>query len=96
MALNLLKTHIHYCYNNLFSVEKCKYLSLQKGYHSLKNAHRIDKNTSGVCIFYKGEVDSKVKEMFFAGLESNARFSKKEYIALVDGEFPGKNTELLG
>ena len=57
-------------------------LTKENGYRNLKNLHRIDKNTSGVCLIVKGEMDSTVKEMFFGGLNLACKFSHKEYVAL--------------
>ena len=66
----------------------------ENGYRQLKNLHRIDKNTSGICLLVKGEVDSTVKEMFFGGLNLGSKFSHKEYVALVDGEFPSNPKQI--
>ena len=66
----------------------------ENGYRQLKNVHRIDKNTSGICLLVKGEVDSTVKEMFFGGLNLGSKFSHKEYVALVDGEFPSNPKQI--
>ena len=63
-------------------------LSVLQGYRTLKNLHRIDKNTSGVCILVKNEIDKTSREMFY-GPNGSTMKAKKCYIALVDGEFPG-------
>ena len=51
--------------------------------------HRIDKNTSGVIILVKNEIDETIREMFF-GQNGSTMKAQKYYIALVDGKFPGK------
>ena len=69
-------------------------LTKENGYRELKNIHRIDKNTSGICVLVKGEMDSTVKEMFFGGLNLSSTFKHKEYVALVDGEFPSNPRQI--
>ena len=69
-----------YRYNTLLFI-----LTKEHGYKDVRNVNRIDKDTSGICILAKGhEGASKL----------NHEFAKervlKEYLALVDGEFPDK------
>lgn len=56
-------------------------LYIKHGYDDLRNVHRLDKLTSGTLICAKGP--HKVHEIM-----QQVRTAKKEYLALVDGEFP--------
>jgi RluA family pseudouridine synthase len=58
-------------------------MAKEKGYMDLRPVHRLDKNTSGVCIFAKGPQISQEIQQRFRDTQV-----EKEYLALVDGEFP--------
>ena len=64
-------------------------LKKEFGYRNVKNAHRIDIGTSGVCIFAKDSSASKIHKM----LENVSNISK-EYIARVEGQFPKSIAEI--
>lgn len=62
-------------------------LAKDKGHMDLRPVHRLDKNTSGVCIFAKTlHIVPKVQKAF------GAKQTLKEYVALVDGQFPEGET----
>ena len=60
-------------------------LAKEKGYMNLRNTHRIDKNTSGVCILGKGSDGGKRIHKIFKKHQSSI---KKQYLAKVEGKFP--------
>ena len=64
-------------------------LMRERGYKDLKTVHRLDKLTSGVLIFGKGtETSNRLSNRFDLSLGGGDRPVQKQYLALVDGEFP--------
>ncbi|XP_059090462.1 pseudouridylate synthase RPUSD2-like isoform X2 [Tigriopus californicus] len=60
-------------------------LMAQRGYRDLRTVHRLDRLTSGVCILAKGGLSAQNIHLRF---RAKGKDSYKEYLALVDGEFP--------
>ena len=59
------------------------------GYKDIRNTHRLDKNTSGVCILGKNYFgSSKVVKMFQNKGKGGANNIKKTYLTKVEGKFP--------
>ena len=59
------------------------------GYKDIRNTHRLDKNTSGVCILGKNYFgSSKVVKMFQNKAKANN--IKKTYLTKVEGKFPSE------
>ena len=61
-------------------------MAIEKGYQNIDNVHRIDAKTSGILIF------SKVKSDFQKNFRQGT--THKEYVAVVDGEFPVEETKV--
>ena len=58
-------------------------LAREYGYNNLRPIHRLDKLTSGVCMFARGPHVNNPRQKLLNGPDSS-----KVYITLVDGEFP--------
>ena len=71
---------------NLNSLQRI--LAKEGGYPNLNPIHRLDKNTSGVCIISKGP-SSKTKQIHSLFRKGNV---KKQYLALVDGNLAEDET----
>ena len=85
LVVNKPSTMMIYPHGN-FRLNTLKYiLAKENGYNDVRNCHRIDKNTSGICIFGKGTFGtSKLMNIF----EKEQDTIKKTYFAKVDGKFP--------